>query len=126
VQGAHHLQGAHHAQDAVEAPALGLAVHVRAAHHRRQTVVLPGATAEDVAHLIDRDLQVDFLEPLDQQVPRAPVLVAQRQAGDTAAGGGADPGHFLQGGPEPLAVDAHLACVHEHTSKSMSKYHLRS
>ena len=57
VEGAQHFQGAHHAEDAVEAATLGLGVDVRAGHHRRQAVVRPGTPAEDVAHLVDRDVE---------------------------------------------------------------------
>ena len=99
-------------EDAVEPPAPGLGVDVGAAHHRRQAVVLPRPAAEDVAHLVDGDGEVDLLQPLHEQVAGPLVLVGKRQALHAARRGGADLRHLLQARAQASAVDSQLRCIH--------------
>jgi len=106
VQGAQHLERAHDPEDAVEATALGLGVDVGAAHDRGQRVVLGRAAAEDVAHRVDRDLQVDLLAPLHEEVAGLLVLVGEGEPLHAAARSRADLGHLLEALLQPRGVDA--------------------
>jgi hypothetical protein len=85
---------------------------VRAAHHRRERIVPPGPAAEDVAHLVDRDLAVDLLQPFHELVAGFLILVGEGQALDPSAGGRPDPGHLFQGGLQSLSVHAQFVVVH--------------
>ena len=77
VQTADHLEPRQDARDAVEAAAVDLGVQMAADHHRRQVVVLAAATAEDVAHLVDRDIQTSLAAPGHELVAHLAVGVCQ-------------------------------------------------
>ena len=116
VEGAQHFQGAHHAEDAIEAATLGLGVDVRAGHHRRQAVVLPGPPAEDVAHLIDRDVEPRLLEPGHEEAPCLLVLGGEGESLHAATRRRADLGHPLEAAPEALPVHPQPGWVHARRS----------
>ncbi len=90
------LKGPHDTQDTVKASAFGLGVDVRSAHDRRKIVVFAGPLSENIAHLIDGDLEIEFLEPFDKKVPGLLVLVGEGEPLHAASGRGADFGHLLQ------------------------------
>ena len=112
VEGAHHFQGAHHAEDAVEAATLGLGVDVGAGHHRWQAVVRPGTPAEDIAHLVDRDVEVRFLEPGHEEAPCLLVLGAEGESLHAPTRRRADLGHPFEAVPEALPVHPQAGWVH--------------
>jgi hypothetical protein len=70
---------------------------------------LAGALAEDVAHLVHAHAQPGLAHPAHHEVAAALVLVAQRQAGEAPALGGADPPQLLDALLQPLAIDLHVA-----------------
>ena len=108
VERADRLQGAQDPQLPVVLAAGRDRVGVRA-HHDRGPARLARSLAEDVAHLVDGDAQPGLAHPANEQVATALVLVAQRQAGEAATLGGADPPQLLDALLQALAIDPHVA-----------------
>ena len=78
------LERRQHAVHAVEAPAGRLAVHVRAAHHRRCAGLAALAAHEEVADGVGEDRKAARLCPGREQVPGCDILGRQRLAVDAA------------------------------------------
>jgi hypothetical protein len=81
---------------------------VRPAHHRRQVLFPSRPAAEDVPHRVDRDFELQLLEPLDQEVSRPLVFVAEGEPLHAAARRGSDGGHLLEGVPQAPSVDPEI------------------
>ena len=75
------------------------------------------AAGEHGAHLVDPEGQARRLAPALEQVPAFAVRVGQRLAVIAAGDARTDFGHFLNGLPEPVAVDPKVFAGSRHRRK---------
>ena len=113
VQRAQGLERAQHAELAVVAAAARHRVRVRAHEHRRAGLGA-GADAEDVAHLVHRDLEPGLAHPPHQQIAAAPVVVGEGHPVEPAARGGPDAAERVHALGQPHAIDAQRPPVRHH------------
>ena len=104
----HRLQRRDHAVDAVEAPAIGLGVHVAAGEHRRGDRVGAFLPEEQVAERVHRRLQAERRCPGDQPPPRLAVERGEGGAVDAPAALRASEGADLAHRHEPAPLPGHV------------------
>ena len=86
VERAQHFQAGEHAHDAVVLPARELGVEVAAHEDRREMVLGPRPSREDVADPVHRHRAARLRAPGDEEVPHLLVGVSEREAAKTTAG----------------------------------------
>ena len=105
VERAKDFEPGQHSENSVEPAAGVLRVEVAPHQHRRRVVLAPGATREDVAHLVDVHLRACVPAPGDEKISHLLVGRVEREPPQALVPPRPDAGRSHHGVPQPLVVD---------------------